>query len=269
MKRIIFTIIFGVFITTTYAQNTTADSAKKSTDTSQTGKPKILISFGNHNGDNDTVYHRYNHYPKAYIGLTLSRIDLGFATLVDNGSFTLSKQNQFLHYNQWKTSNVGFDVFQFGVKFSGTFKIYLSGGFDWTLIRLQDNITMLPGQPSLSYKQDNIDFSKNRFSSSYLRIPLSFDIRSKQDYRGNRFHFVFGPDGGFLLGGMVKQISSEFGKQKFYNDYNFTTFRYGGFVRIGYGDFGIFAKYYFNNMFENSPQQDGLRNFSFGITLGF
>jgi hypothetical protein len=174
-----------------------------------------------------------------------------------------------LSYRQIKSSNVGFDVLQFGVKFNQTFKIYLSGGFDWTLFRLNNDITILPNQPVLTYKQDNIDFSKNRFSSSYLRIPLSFEIRTRPDASGNRFHFVFGPDGGFLLNGRVKQISDEFGKQKFDNNYHFTTFRYGGFVRIGYGDFGLFAKYYANDMFENSPAQEGLKNFSFGLTVGF
>jgi len=68
---------------------------------------------------------------------------------------------------------------------------------------------------------------------------------------------------------MVKQISSEFGKKKFYDNYHFATFRYGGFARIGYGDFGIFAKYYANDMFENSPAQAGLKDFAFGFTLGF
>ena len=68
---------------------------------------------------------------------------------------------------------------------------------------------------------------------------------------------------------MVKQISPEFGKQKFSDSYHFTTFRYGGFARIGYGDFGISAKYYTNDMFENSPAQAGLKNFSFGFTAGF
>jgi hypothetical protein len=31
----------------------------------------------------------------------------------------------------------------------------------------------------------------------------------------------------------------------------------------------VFAKYYVNDMFENSPDQKGLRNFSFGLTFGF
>jgi len=274
MKRLIFTTIIGFAVTFVFAQNTTPDSTKKTTDTSHTDKPKILISYGSDDKEHQwpkdsTGYRSHQTYPKGYIGITFSRFDLGLATLIDNGSFTLSPQNQFLRYRSWKTSNVGFDVFQMGVKFSQTFKIYLSGGFDWTLIRLRDNITILPNEPVLTYKQDNIDFSKNRFSSSYLRIPLSFDFRSKKDSKGNRFHFVIGPDGGFLLDGMVKQISTEFGKQKIDDTYHFATFRYGGFFRVGYGDFGIFAKYYVNDMFENSPEQDELKNFSFGFTLGF
>jgi hypothetical protein len=276
MKRLIFTIIICVAVTGVFAQNTTTDSVK--TDTARHKKGvKIKLGYGEDgselgiNQGRDTVgdHHHHSKAPGFSFGITFSRLDLGLTTLVDNGSFTLSPQNQFLRYRAWKSSNVGFDVIQFGYRFNSSFKIYLSGGFDWTLFRLRDNITILPNEPVLTYKQDNIDFSKNRFSSSYLRIPLSFDFRTKEDADGNVFHFVFGPDGGFLLNGRVKQISAQNGKQKFNDTYNFATFRYGGFVRIGYGSWGLFAKYYFNNMYENSPEQDGLRNFSFGITLGF
>jgi len=266
MKRLIFTSLLVTAAAMAFGQNNPTDSTKQSTDTTHKHDFNFSIHYrGHHKGDST----RHATYPKAFLGITFSRFDLGLATLVDNGSFTLSSQNQFLRYRSWKTSNVGFDVFQMGVKVNKTFKIYLSGGFDWTLIRLRDNITILPNQPVLTYRQDNIDYSKNRFSSSYLRIPLSFDFRTKEDQRGNRWHFVFGPDGGFLLDGMVKQISAENGKQKIDDSYHFTDFRYGGFVRIGYSDFGIFAKYYANDMFENSPEQAGLKNFSFGFTLGF
>jgi len=274
MKRLIFTSIIGLLAMSVFAQNTSPDSAQKNVDTGRNDGPRVLISYGlgdrQREWPNDsTRRHRGTHYPKFNIGITFSRFDLGLATLVDNGSFTLSSKNDFLRYRSWKTSNVGFDVFQMGVRFSNTFKIYISGGFDWTLIRLRDNITILPNQPVLTFRRDSINYSKNRFSSSYLRIPLSFDIRTKANYHGNRFHFVFGPDGGFLLDGMVKQISQEHGKQKVDDTYHFSTFRYGGFFRMGYGDFGIFAKYYVNDMFENSPDQKGLKNFSFGFTLGF
>jgi len=241
MKRLIFTAIICAAATGVFAQNMGTDSTKASTETKKT---KVRIGL-----DEDGL-----QFDPKYRKDTITHVE---------------KTYQFLRYRSWKSSNVGFDVLQFGVRFNDNFKIYLSGGFDWTLIRLRDNITILPNQPVLTYKQDDIDFSKNRFSSSYLRIPLSFDFRTKKDSRGNRTHFVFGPDGGFLLNGRVKQISAEYGKQKIDDTYHFTTFRYGAFARVGYGDWGIFAKYYFNDMFENSPEQDGIRNFSFGFTLGF
>jgi hypothetical protein len=249
-----------------FGQSAATDSAKA--DSTKGAGHSWSIHYGGHYG-NDTAGHKYKAYPKAYVGITFSRFDLGLATLVDNGSFTLSPQNQFLSYRSWKTSNVGFDVFQMGVRFNPNFRIYLSGGFDWTLIRLREDITILQNQPVLTYRVDNVPYTKDRFSSSYLRIPLSFEFRTNEDNRGNRWHFVVGPDGGFLIEGMMKQESAEFGKVKHYDTYHFNTFRYGGFFRLGYGDFGIFAKYYFNDMFENSPEQTGLRNFSFGFMLGF
>jgi hypothetical protein len=271
MKRLILTAMICAVASAVFAQNAKTDSTRSSADTVKNKKDGLHFGI---NEDDDHIFRHHKDsvariYPKASIGLTFSRFDLGLATLIDNGSFTLSPQNQFLNYRSWKTSNVGFDVIQMGVRFSDGFKVYLSGGFDWTLIRLRQNITILPNQPVLTYRQDNIDYSKNRFSSSYLRIPLSFEFRSKENNDGDRFRFVIGPDAGLLLNGRVKQISHENGKQKIDDDYHFTKVRYGGFVRVGYGGWGLFAKYYVNDMFENSPAQKGLKNFSFGLTFGF
>jgi hypothetical protein len=278
MKYVLFAAMICMTTGTLLAQPNAADTTRfRGSDTAKTVKKnhkgfKMTVSDGDGSqfiNVNDTVVHHKNNNHGFKIGITIARLDLGFTTLIDNGSFTLSKQNQFLQYRSIKSSNPGFDVFQMGYRFNDNFKLYLSGGFDWTLIRLEQNITILPNQPTLTYRQDNISYSKNRFSSSYLRIPLSFDFRTNEDANGRRFHFVFGPDGGFLLNGRVKQISTENGKQKFDNEYHFARFRYGAFLRVGYGAWGVFAKYYANDMFENSPQQAGLKNFSYGIMLGF
>jgi hypothetical protein len=273
MKRLIFTLLISITTVVTFAQNSTTDSIKTHNDSVKTKKVKVKLGFGEDVAgvsvnDRDTAYHA-SKAPGFSFGLTFTRFDLGLATLIDNGSFTLSPNNQFLSYRQWKTSNIGFDVIQFGYRFSSSFKIYVAGGFDWTHIRLRDNITILRNQPILTYQTDNINYSKNRFSSSYLRIPLGFDFRTHEDASGRRFHFVAGPDIGILLNGRVKQISEENGKQKFNDDYHYTKLRYGMYARVGYGFMGIFAKYYFNDMFENSPAQKGLKNFSFGLSVGW
>jgi hypothetical protein len=200
-------------------------------------------------------------------GITFTRLDLGFSKLVDNGSFNLSPTNDFLSYKGIKTSTVSFDVLQFGYRFNPNFKIYLAGGFDWTLIRLRNNITIQQGTRDLTYVEETTDFKKNRFSNSYVHFPLNFEFRSKENDNGKRFYFVVGPEVSFLLNGKVKQVSDEGGKVKFKDDYNFQAFRYGGAIRIGYGGMGIFTKYYFNDMFD-SPAQKGLKNMSVGITFG-
>jgi hypothetical protein len=270
MRRVILTAVLCSIIANVFAWQTKADTTRAT-------KKGIKITIGIKDDDSshvkmftDSTSIKPKHTPSGFkFGLTLSRFDLGFATLIDNGSFTLSPQNSFLQNRFIKTSNVGFDIFQFGYRFNSNFRILLAAGVDWTNIRLEKNITILQNQPVLSYTTDNITYSKNRFSSKYLRLPLYFDYRSGDDKKGKKFHFVVGPEAGFLIEGKVKQISDDHGKQKFYDNYHFTRFEYGAVTRIGYGGFGLFAKYYFNDMFENSPQQQGLKNFSFGLMAGF
>lgn len=276
MKRIL--VLFLVF---TAVRGAYADSAYRSAESAgvadsvgrKSKSIKIDWSIGRDDDDkrssrNDSSYKSSRHSGVSF-GLTFSRFDLGFSKLIDNGSFTLSRKNSFLEYDGWKTSNVGFDLVQFGYRFTSGFKVYLSGGFDWTHLRLEKDITIKRDWPVLAYDTSSIHFDKNRFSSTYLRIPVSFELRTKEDSNGKKFRFVFGPDMGFLLSGKVKQKSDENGKEKFNDDYHFTKFRYGAFARIGYGGAGLYAKYYFNDMFENSPDQKGLRNMAFGITVGF
>ena len=200
-------------------------------------------------------------------GVTFTRVDLGFSRLIDNGSFNLSPTNEFLDYKGGKTSTFSFDVLQFGYRFNSNVKVYVAGGFDWTLIRLRDNVTIQKNLPTLTALPENVEFSKNRFSSSYVHIPLNFEFRTNETKKGKRFYFILGPEVSFLLGGKVKQISDEFGKQKQYDNYHFQSVRYGGSFRFGYGGLGLFTKYYFNDMF-NTPAQAGLKNMSFGVTFG-
>ena len=271
MKRLLITAVFCVLLSTAFSQNQT-DSASIRTDTTKTKKKTFKLIYGSsvktQIGYDTTKAKVVKKVNRFNFGLTFSRFDLGFARLIDNGSFTLSPKNQFLDYKGGKTAYVGFDVLQMGYRFNPYFKIYLSGGFDWTLIRLEKNITIQENTPALAYTTDNVDYSKNRFSASYLRIPLAFDFRTKDNKKGNKFHFTVGPEVGFLLNGKVKQVSDEFGKKKFYDNYHFNQFRYGAYARAGYKSIGLFVKYYQNGMFENSPDQNGLKNMNFGLTFG-
>lgn len=268
MKRLIFTALLVSGLAGAITPGAFAQQDTVAKDTVIKKKNKYLVRIGG-----GTLVTKMDDStkkaPKSKFvgGITFTRVDLGFSRLIDNGDFNLSPTNDFLDYKGGKTSTFSFDVLQFGYRFSSNFKIYVAGGFDWTLIRLRDNITIQKNQPTLTYTNDNVVYSKNRFSSSYVHIPLNFEFRTAESKKGKRFYFVLGPEVSFLLNGKVKQISDEFGKVKQYDNYHFQSVRYGGTVRFGYGGLGLFTKYYFNDMFA-TPAQAGLKNMSFGVTFG-
>ena len=232
---------------------------------------RITIEFGKKDTTvkKDTVEKEFKPSSKFSMQFTLARVDIGLSKYTDNGSMTLSPENAYLEHETWKSSNFGLEVFQMGYRFNSYFKVYLAAGLDWNHMRLKENITFQKKEPTLTYITEPVEFKKNRFSSQYLRVPLSFQLRTKDDERGNKFNFVFGPEVGFLLNGKVKQVSNERGKEKFKDDYNFNPFRYGAFARLGYSGMGVYAKYYMNDVFADGQGPVDFKNFSFGLMFGF
>ncbi len=288
MKKILLYILCGIFALTATAQeknkptHTPADrdTVDKKVN-NEKKKVEIIFEMGEDVIDRDlktdTIITkkakadtsvRKVRNSNLFAGITFGRFDLGLAKMVDNGS-SLSPENEFLDYRGWKSVNVGFDVAQIGYKFNDQFRMLLAAGFDWTHFRLNKDIIIKEDTRPLEYENSLIHYSKNRFSSSYLRIPLTFEIRSKAGTFEERLRFAAGPIAGILIQGSQKFKSKEEGKSKNVDDYNYTPFRYGAFARVGYGSFGIYTKYYFNDMFQNSPNQEGLKNVSFGLMFFF
>ncbi len=241
--------------------------------TKTTKKATTVIQIGNlkiNTNDNKTTVVKETPKGKhtVSVGFVFDHFDLGFSRYIDNGSFTLSPANSFLEFEPAKTTNVGFDFFEMKYKSGNRFAFFISAGLDWNHTRLKQNITIQKNEPQLTAVSDNVEFSKNRFSSRYLRIPIGFEFNTPVQ-KGKYFRVVAGPELGFLLNGKVKQISEERGKEKFKDDYNFNPFRYGAHLRLAYQNTGIFAKYYFNDVFAKDQGPTDFRNISFGLTWGF
>ncbi len=203
---------------------------------------------------------------KPIFGITFSRIDLGLTKPMDGNSFKMAGANDIFAYRPGKTVNFGFDVLQAGYRFNRNFKMYASAGFDWTYIRLQKDLVFDPdGSPYTSAQPAGEDISKNRLTSTYLRLPLTFEFRSADQ----KTKLAFGPITGFLLKGTQRFRQENGDRVKKRGDFDYAPFQYGAFARFGVGSMGIYGKYYFNDMFDQSPAGAGLQNFTFGLTLGF
>lgn len=207
---------------------------------------------------------------RPIFGLTFSRIDFGLTRPMQDGGFKMEGENEIFNYRPSKTWNFGFDVFQVGYRFNKTFRTFLSAGFDWTYYRLnQDYIFDPEGNPYVDKALRPEGLRRNKLTSTYLRLPLTFEFRSSNNSGWGRTRFAFGPVGGFLLKGTQRYKLDDGKKIKDKGDYDFTPFQYGAFARFGVGSLGIYGKYYFNEIFANAPENAGMNNFTFGLTLGF
>ncbi|MFD2598410.1 outer membrane beta-barrel protein [Sphingobacterium corticis] len=248
--------------TTTHAQ--TQDTIETQNDsTKKVSVDNFTLGKSDSNDDKKKI-----KYPRVFGGITFSRVDWGFSRPMDNGSFTFTGENQFLSYG--RASNFGFDVAQFGVRLNDNFKIYTAAGVEWNYMRLKNNVLLNQDETPLNYTimdPSVATYKKNVLTSTYLRVPIAFEWRSKKISGKDRVHIVAGPMLGILLKGSQRLRSDQLGKQSFRDTYNLQSFQYGAHLRVGFGDIGIFAKYYMNDMFEQSPNQKGVRNFAFGLTL--
>ena len=87
MKRLLFTTLICVAATGVFAQTITTDTIKSSTNTDTTKKDNIKVGFGDEGTGLEVEHHHHSGVSGFSIGLTLSRLDLGLTTLIDNGSF--------------------------------------------------------------------------------------------------------------------------------------------------------------------------------------
>lgn len=232
----------------------------------EVGNVKVTVT----KSDSTKTVKKTVKFPTFTYGLTFEHFDIGLSLYHTGSDFGAPTNYGFLETETWKTSNVGFDLVQLGVRFSPAVKVMLAAGLDWNHMRLKQNVTILPEQPTLTETDDApIDYSKNRFSSRYVRIPLYFEYRTSENKKGKQASVVFGPEIGFLLNGKVKQVSKENGKEKVKDDFNLEPFRYGANFRIGYGGGGLFFKYYLNDVFAKNEGPAGYKNLNFGLTFGF
>lgn len=199
------------------------------------------------------------------------RIDLGLTKPVGSDGFSMTGENaEILNYRPWKTMNFGFDVIQAGYSFNQNFRIYLSGGFDWTYYRLRNNLIFDPhGSPYDTAVEADAPLTKNRLTATYLRLPLAFEFRTNHITDNKRTKISVGPVAGFLLKGTQRYKMEGVGKVKRKGDHDFATFQYGVFTRFQIGNMGAYGRYYFNDIFENSPQGTEVQNFTFGLTFDF
>lgn len=105
---------------------------------------------------------------------------------------------------------------------------------------------------------EDISFSKNKFRTSSLKVPVLLQINTNKDVDRN-FHIAAGVLGGWNFRTMVKQVYEDENKtirNKSKGSYNVSDFTLDAHVRIGYKNFTLFATYGLSPFFEEGKGPD-------------
>jgi len=145
-------------------------------------------------------------------------------------------------------------------------------GFSSNFWHTNLNIQAVPNNPELQYTYlpSDSSYKSNRFSASYIDIPVEFRYRSKSNSRGQYFRFYFGGLVGFRMNSYAAFQSQDY-SVKYYRINDLAKVHYGVFVRTGWWLFNLYAYYGLNTDFQSNsivPKGlDKMHSLSLGLSI--
>ncbi len=128
-----------------------------------------------------------------------------------------------------------------------------------------DSLTMVSVDSTYGTFNAGVEYTKNKLRATYLKVPLMLEFNTSND-NSKSVHLAAGVVGGWRIGSVIKRKFERDGKkhkEKTRGDFNMTTFTLDAQVRVGYGNFTLFANYGLTPLFE-----DGKGPEVYPITVG-
>lgn len=215
----------------------------------------------------DTANKKKNIHKQNWAGIDL--FQNGYLTPDNN--ITLATNHDYLSPD-YGIKNMGWSLNLFEKDFrmaKGKLQFVTGLGFSFNSFALKNKTVLNPDSSFTSYSYNTAaSYSKNKLRESFVTVPLLFELNtSRKDNRN--FHIAFGVIGGVKLGSSQKQQYSIGGHtihEIKRDDYNLFPFKLDATVRVGYGDFTMFATYSLTPLFEYGKGPE-LYPFTVGIRI--
>lgn len=199
-------------------------------------------------------------------------VDFGFNMLMDNNF-----NNSFSNAPYWKNDparsqvwnlNILEHKFNFGTPYVG----FTTGlGFSFTSIAFNNNYVLQSSPDSLIAVIDTAQvYEKNKLKASYLTIPLMLEFNTSAN-ENRSFYLAAGVVGGVRLSSKIKRTGDIDGKrfkEKIKGRHDLNAFKLDAAVRLGYGDWGVFANYSLLPLFDKNKTVE-VYPLTFGLSLNF
>lgn len=143
-------------------------------------------------------------------------------------------------------------------------------GIGWNNYRFDNQTRIVHDRAGLEFYEDSLlNITKNKFTVTWINIPLLLEMQSSGRRQHERFHLAGGMILGTRIGTHAKYVYDDNGKkrkEKDYKDFNMNPFRFDVTGRVGWGRVNLFATYSLNSLFKEDKGPE-LYPFSVGIRL--
>lgn len=212
-------------------------------------------------------------------------IDVGVNMLLSpDGGLDLGEGNEWLDQNYARSLSWNFNIWEEKIRIVQDYAGIITGlGLSYNSYGLADSVRINNKFLIQEFDDDgvlisetqidstngmydpSVKFSKNKLRTSSLRVPvlLEFNTSKKND---RSFHLAAGFVGGWQFSTVIKQkyeVDGRSRKDRDKGDYNISDFTLDAHVRVGYGDFTLWA-----NMGMAPFFQEGKGPEAYPMTLG-
>lgn len=163
--------------------------------------------------------------------------------------FNTPKEMQKMYSDTWQIELMNEFLLKARSHFSLGYGVGIST-FNW---RTNLSITSSPGTGQLNYGYLPADsvYDVNRFSSTFMDVPVEVRFRSNTNKHGRYWRFYIGGQLGYRLNSASLFRTGDY-SVKHYRINDLATWHYGFFVRTGYWLFNVYAYYGINPVFKNT-----------------
>jgi len=200
-------------------------------------------------------------------------LEFGVNGLFTSNDFGINNdpKNVFLELDYAKSFVMNLNLFEFNTSL-GTekFRFYTGVGFRFNRYAFKaTNSTLFYNDTTIYNTLDSLkSFDKNFLNSSYISLPLFFSFMPGNN-PSKTFHISAGAIVNYRVGSRIKQkyvLDDQKRKDINKGHYHLTPFLIDASIRIGVGNFSVFANYGLNSLFESKKGPD-YKPFSIGLSL--
>ena len=240
----------------------TSESKSDSRDMPCYGMPPWPMMYHNHN----------NHVKPSNLSTNWLVVDLGFTNYDDKTNYAGNTMQTFapgsqpywfsLKNNKSVDVNIWFFMQRLNL-YKHVVNLKYGLGIELNNYRYQTNIKYLTNPTEVI--MDTISYSKNKLAADYVTIPFMINFNFTPNLKDG-FGLSIGASAGYLYSSRQKLISNEYGKHKYFDDFDLNPWKISWIAELQLGPVKLYGSLASGSMF-NSRGPDQVP-YTVGIRLG-